>query len=120
MDADGMPGWAWARQAAARGAKGFFLAGERPEAALAALAQATGLPGEGPAIAVGCLAGRTPAFGRSLARLELDPAQVAQGGFELLAVLERAAREGRPVPVASATRIVRPRFIEGETLPGGG
>lgn len=117
IDADGMPGWAWARQAAARGANGFFLAGERPEAALAALAPEPGSPGQGPAIAIGCLAGRTPAFGRSLARLELDPAQVAQAGFELLALLERAAREGRPVPVADAARIVRPRFIEGETLP---
>ena len=66
-------------------------------------------------------AGRfSPAFGRSLARLELDPAQVVQAGFELLAVLERAAREGRPVPAADAARIVRPRFIEGETLPRGG
>jgi hypothetical protein len=103
-------------QAVRRGAKGLLLAGERPEAALAALG-ASGGPPQAVAIVAACLAGRTPAFGRSLARLELSPAEIAQAGFEVLAGLERAAREGEAAPPGDAPRAVRPRFIEGETLP---
>jgi hypothetical protein len=99
------------------GVRGLFLAGEWPESALMALA-AAGVRG-GLAVAVRTVAGRAPAFGRSLARLELDPAEIVQAGFEMLGALERAAKD----PAAQAAspvvtvRILRPRFIEGETLP---
>jgi len=144
-EADGTQGWAWARKMAARGMRGLFLAGERPESALAAAGAET-------AVAAMTVAGRTPAFGRSLARLELDPAEIVQAGFEMLGALERAAREAVPfsrfcekgtVPLAESpegkkgtapfsekpekgtvpflpvatVRTIRPRFIEGETLP---
>jgi len=152
-EADGPEGWAWAAKMTSRGVRGLFLAGERPESALMALA-AAGV--RGVALAVRTVAGRAPAFGRSLARLELDPAEIVQAGFEMLATLERAARgavpfsrlcekgtvplaespEGKkgtapfseqpekgtapflPAPLTVATvRTLRPRFIEGETLP---
>jgi hypothetical protein len=154
-EADGQEGWAWARKMVGRGVGGLLLAGERPESALAALAAGDGAPG-GPAVAVRTLARRTPAFGRSLARLELDLAEVVQAGFEMLSALERATRgavpfsrlcekgtvplaespQGKkgtapfseqpekgtapflPAPALPATvRTVRPRFIDGETLP---
>jgi hypothetical protein len=133
-----------------RGVRGFLLAGERPESALTALAGVADAP-SGLALAVRTVARRAPAFGRSLARLELDPAEVLQAGFEMLAALERAARAAVPfsrlcekgtVPLAESpegkkgtapfsekpekgtapflpvtVRTVRPRFIEGETLP---
>jgi hypothetical protein len=137
-EADGPEGWAWAAKMTSRGVRGLFLAGERPESALMALA-AAGMKG-GPAVAVRTIAGRTPAFGRSLARLELDPAEIVQAGFEMLGALERAARGAVPfsrlcekgtVPLAESpegkkgtapflpatVRTLRPRFIEGETLP---
>lgn len=154
-EADGQEGWPWARKMAERGVRGFLLAGERPESALTALAGVADAPG-GLAVAVRTVARRAPAFGRSLARLELDPAEVLQAGFEMLAALERAAKAAVPfsclcekgtVPLAESpqgkkgtapfseqpekgtapflpapalpvtVRTVRPRFIEGETLP---
>jgi hypothetical protein len=69
----------------------------------------------GPAVVVRTIASRTPAFGRSLARLELDPIEIVQAGFEMLGALERAGRE--PAAAAATVRTLRPRFIEGETLP---
>jgi hypothetical protein len=111
-EADGPQGWAWAARMTARGVRGLMLAGERPESALMALA-AAGV--KGVAVAVRTIAGRTPAFGRSLARLEVDTAEIVQAGFEMLAALERAARES--APAVATVRTLRPRFIEGETLP---
>ncbi|MCX5683300.1 MAG: GntR family transcriptional regulator [Planctomycetota bacterium] len=114
-DADGPQGWSWAAKMMSRGARGLFLAGERPESALMALA-AAGMKG-GPAVAVWTIAGRTPAFGRSLARLELDPIEIVQAGFEMLGALERAGRESSAAAAVATVRTLRPRFIEGETLP---
>jgi len=139
-EADGPEGWPWVRKMIRRRMGGLFLAGERPESALAALVAGSDAPGS-LAVAVRTLARRAPAFGRSLARLELDPAEVVQAGFEMLSALERAARETVPLaespegkkgtapfseqpekgtaPFLPVTvRTVRPRFIEGETLPG--
>jgi hypothetical protein len=130
-DADGPAGWAWVGRMATLGARGCFLAGERPEGALAAIGTTR------MAVATLTLSGRTPAFGRALARLELDAPLIVQAGFEMLADIARsgegvrslggtglltpalgpgAEEHGRARPAVAHVRTIAPRFIEGETL----
>ncbi len=140
-EADGPAGWRWAGALASRGVRGFVLAGDRPESAAAAVLHLS----PPAAVAIWTCVGGAPALGRDLARLELDPAEIVQAGFEMLAAMlkemlagtveempagtvkempagtvkERGAApasespEKTPVP---PTRVIRPRFIEGETL----
>lgn len=62
--------------------------------------------GDGPAPAVRIDWGDAAA---GAAASRLDPVEVVQAAFELLAALERAAREGRTLPPAEHVRTVRPR-----------
>jgi DNA-binding LacI/PurR family transcriptional regulator len=112
--ADGPPGWAWARGLVGRGVRGLLLLGAGPEAALAAVAAARVRVPEDLALVVAAIAGQTPAFSVGLARLELDPMALVQAGLALLADVRRADADGgdRPLP----SRRLEPRFIAGATL----